>query len=374
MREQVVTPRAGRGGAASKVRAGGAAQQRTPPRRARASAAPSRSKGVDWKKVLGYAPLAAKLVLAVTVGILVFAGYRAAAAATFFQVKEVDVEGTSHASREEIKAAVMQAASAGGVWRADLDTISREVGELPWVRTAVVSRVLPSGLRVRVTEREPRLIARTSKGRLVWVDDDGVALGAATPNDNDFLIRGLDENLTEAARHANRERMALALELKSDWERSQLSKRVSEADLSDLHDVRVHLAGEAAGIQVVLGAQDYTNRFRQALEKLDEKGRVQNGESVSYVNMTTGRNAIFGFPPEKRPGGGSDGDSAGGSRPAGAGDSAGVPTGTPSATRAVAASAGAGHKKDAPRKEKGRVKKDAALGKAGAAVRPRRVG
>jgi hypothetical protein len=48
-------------------------------------------------------------------------------------------------------------------------------------------------------------------------------------------------------------------------------------------------------VQVVLGGQDYVKRFRNALAKLDEKGRVQNGQCVSYINMTTGRSAILGL-------------------------------------------------------------------------------
>ena len=101
----------------------------------------------------------------------------------------------------------------------------------------------------------------------------------------------------EQSRRDNRARMVAALELKGDWEKSGLSKRVSEADLSDMRDVRVHLAGDDAGIQVVLGEKEYVRRFRNALEKLDEAGRVRNGICVTYVNMTSGRNATLGTRP-----------------------------------------------------------------------------
>ncbi|MCA1591574.1 MAG: FtsQ-type POTRA domain-containing protein [Acidobacteria bacterium] len=308
MREQVITPRASRVVAAPKVRAGATAQ-RTPPRRARASSAPSRPKGVDWKKVLRYVPLAAKLSLAIIVGVLVFAGYRAAAAASFFQVRSVDVEGTSRASRDEIRSAVQRMAGATGVWRADLDTISKDLRELPWVRTAVVSRVLPSGLRVRVTEREPRMIARTSQGRLVWVDDDGVTLGAATPGEHDFFIRGLDEGSDTHARQQNVERMKLALELKQDWEQTGLSSRVSEVNLDDLHEVRVQLAGDDARIEVRLNSgedqsrspngatRDCVKLFRDALKTLDRERQTPRGQLVNYIVMTPGKPPIFGLPP-----------------------------------------------------------------------------
>ena len=290
MREQVITPRAGRVGAKGH---GAVSVQRPSARKSRPSTAKeSRQKSFEWKSALPYLPTLLKALLAVTLGLLAYLGYRTAVSTSFFKVKSVDVAGATRASREEIRAAVLRLSNAG-VWQADLEVITKELKELPWVRDAVVTRVLPSGLRVRVTEREPRLIARTGAGRLVWVDDEAVQLGAATPGDEDFFIRGLEEGSGETARRDNRARMEAALALKADWDKSGLSQRVSEVDLSDLEDVRVHLAGDDSGVQVVLGGQEYVKRFRNALDKLDERGRVLNGQCVTSVNMTTGRSAIL---------------------------------------------------------------------------------
>ncbi|HEX7315837.1 MAG TPA: FtsQ-type POTRA domain-containing protein [Pyrinomonadaceae bacterium] len=293
MREQVITPRAGRVG--TKGRGAVSVQRPNNTRRARPSTAKeSRQKGFEWKSALPYVPAVLKAALAVTLGLLAYLGYRTAVSASFFKVRSVDVAGASKASRDEIRAAVMRLSNAG-VWQSDLEVIAKELREVPWVRDAVVTRVLPDGLRVRVTEREPRIIARTGAGRLVWIDDDAVQLGAATPGDEDFFIRGLEEGEGTQARRDNRTRVEAALALKIDWDKSGLSKRVSEIDVADLEDVRVHLAGDDSGIQVVLGAQDHVKRFRNALAKLDEKGRVLNGQCVTSINMTTGRNAILGL-------------------------------------------------------------------------------
>ena len=303
MREQVITPRAGRVGTKGR---GAVSVQRPNTRRARPASKDSRQKGFEWKSALPYVPAVLKTVLAVALGLLAYLGYRTAVSASFFKVKSVDVAGAAKASREEIRAAVLRLSNAG-VWQADLEVIAGELRGLPWVRDAVVTRVLPDGLRVRVTEREPRIIARNGAGKLIWVDDEAVQLGAATPGDEDFFVRGLEEGGGDQARRDNRARVEAALALKADWDKSGLSKRVSEIDLSDLEDVRVHLAGDDAGVQVVLGGQDYVKRFRNALAKLDEKGRFLNGQCVTSVNMTTGRSAIlaldrcpagYGAPPE----------------------------------------------------------------------------
>lgn len=293
MREQVITPRAARAGASAKGR-GAAAAQRQNARRARpAGQNDSRQKSFAWRSVLPYVPAALKFVLAVALGLLVYLGYRTAVSASFFRVRSVDVGGAARASRDDIRAAVLRLSNAG-VWQADLEVIAGELKSLPWVRDAVVTRVLPGGLRVRVTEREPRVIARTSAGRLVWVDEDGVSLGAASPGDGDFFVRGLEESRAEDPVRQNRERVRTALELSRDWAASGLSRRVSEVNLDDLRDVRVQLSGEDAAVEIRLGREDFAKRFRQALEVLDAQRNTPRGPYVTYVDVSQGKRAVVG--------------------------------------------------------------------------------
>jgi len=368
VREQVVIPRGGRAGAAGSKSRKVSASQRPAARKGRPSA--GGGQGFAWKTALSYAPLAMKLVLAVALGLIAFVGYRTAASASFFKVKSVDVEGASRSSRDDIRTAVMRL-SANGVWDSDLEAISRELRQMPWVRGAVVTRVMPSGLRVRVTERTPLLISRNEAGRLVWADDEGVMLGAATPGEDDFFVRGLEEAQTEQARRQNRERMALASELKQDWARSGLSRRVSELNLADLRDVRVQLAGDDSLIEVRLGSQDYARRFRQALEKLDETGRTRNGECVSYVVMSTGRNAIFGYRPcgaAARPAGETAGTQA--VEPRQDAQAAALPQPKPAGAEARRAAPAPRAAKPEPKPSK----RESTAGREAAATRPRRVG
>lgn len=292
MREQVITPRAGRAGAGTKGR-GAVSVQRPNTRRAGAgSSKDSGQRGFAWKSALPYVPALLKALLAVSLGLLAYLGYRTAVSASFFKVRAVDVAGTTRASREDIRAAVLRLSNAG-VWQSDLEVIAKELRELPWVREAVVTRVLPAGMRVRVTEREPRVIARASNGRLVWVDDDGVQLGAASPDGEDFFIRGLDESRApDAARH-NRARVSMARELAREWARDGLTKRVSELNLADLNDVRVQLAGQDAAVEVRLGREDFAKRFRQALEVLDSHRNTPRGPFIDGVDVAQGKRAII---------------------------------------------------------------------------------
>ena len=375
MREQVVTPRADRA-AAPRARKGTAAAggqgaaQRPAPRKARPASSAAAGKGrqrvFTWRSALAIAPTVAKGVLAVCVGLLVFAGYRAAASASFFQLKTVEVEGAARASREEIKGMVARAVGHEGVWNSDLEGLSRGLRELQWVRAAYVQRVLPSGVRVRVVEREPRMVARNAAGRLYWVDEEGVALGPAAPDEGVFFLRGLDEDGDEGARRRNRERMALALRLKDDWEKTSLSERVSEVNLHDLRDVRVQLAGDDSEVEVRLGG-DHAELFRSALRTLDEKRQTPLGQHVNYIVMIPGKAPVFGYPASLHP------SAAGGVVEAR--DDATAPRPAAPQPSAPAASRGAaGRKKAAPRKKE-KDKRDAAAEDAPrGAVRERRVG
>lgn len=266
-----------------------------PARRDRGSAA-SRAKS-GWRRVLSYLPLVGKIGLVVSVGVLIFAGYRAAASASFFQARGIDVGGTSRASADEIRAIVRRGVGETGVWRADLESISRQLKNVAWVREAVVSRVLPDGLRVRIVEREPRVIVRTAAGKFLWVDDEAVNLGAASPSDQIFM-RGWDEAATHAARAENRERVNKFLEMTRGWEARGISRRVSEVNLNDLRDVRVQLTGEDSLIEIQLGREDLSNRLESALITLDRHRNTPIGPYILHVNVANGvesKSAIIGL-------------------------------------------------------------------------------
>ncbi|HEU5132688.1 MAG TPA: FtsQ-type POTRA domain-containing protein, partial [Pyrinomonadaceae bacterium] len=151
---------------------------------------------VRLRSLLTYVPLALRIGVIAIIALIGFVGYRAAASASFFQVRTIETRGASRASVDDIKNAVRRDVSETGVWQADLQQLSNHLERLPWVRTAVVTRVLPDGIRVRITEREPKAVVRTAAGRFIWVDDDAVYLGEMAPTDQmpAFFLRGWNED------------------------------------------------------------------------------------------------------------------------------------------------------------------------------------
>ncbi|HEX7723142.1 MAG TPA: FtsQ-type POTRA domain-containing protein [Pyrinomonadaceae bacterium] len=289
MKEQVVTSRGARRPATQQK---GFVQR--PARRGGAPAA--RSIDFSPRALFAYVPKALKFVLAILILVTLIVGYRVAASAALFQVQSIDVTGTSRTSADEISGVTRRATARTGVWRADLAAISSELSRLPGVKRAVVTRVLPDRLRVRVTERVPIAVVRTSAGHFVWVDDDGVMLGEMKPDDRmpAFFIRGWNEEGGDDARKENLERIQKYLELVHDWDAAGLSQRVSEVTLIDTRDVRVQLAGSDSQIEVRLGSQDPGTRLQIALQALDTYKQTPRGSSITYVDLQTGR-VVIGF-------------------------------------------------------------------------------
>jgi len=293
VREQALGQKVGNRSGLGNHRRSSAATQRPARRETTAEALLGR-----LRTLLGYVPALLKIVLAIVVGLVIFAGYRAAASASFFQVRKVEVQGASRVSADEVQALVRKEVEKTGVWKADLKGMKARLEKLPWIRTAIVSRVLPDGIRVRITERVPRAVVRTASGRFRWVDEDAVLLGEMLPTDQipAFFLRGLNEEDSEGARAENRERVEKFLELQRAWDAAGLSERVSEVNLIDVQDIRAQLAGDDSHIEIRLGSQDQGKRLKDGLEVLDARKQSPLGSLISYIDLNQGnKRALIGL-------------------------------------------------------------------------------
>lgn len=287
MRDQVVAQKVGNRTGIGKSRSGAGQKP--------AKRASSESIGARLRSLLGYVPTALRIGVIAIVCLLVVVVYRAAASASFFQIKTVETKGAARASVADIQEAVRREVGPTGVWRADLQELSKHLEQLPWVRTAIVTRVLPDGIRVRITERQPRAVVRTTSGKFMWVDDEAVYLSEMAPTDQmpPFFLHGWNEDASAQAE--NKQRVAKFLELQKEWDAQGLSERVSEVNLMDLRDVRVQLAGDDARIEVRLGSQEQDARLKKALTVLDAQRQTARGPLISYIDLSQGKRAIVGL-------------------------------------------------------------------------------
>lgn len=268
-------------------------------KRARSTAKPKvkRSTTSDWQnlkaefqELLPYLFVAGIAFLSLITLALLFLGYRAATHSAFFQLKEVNISGTVRTSAEEIKNLTHKTIGKSGVWNANIDAIQNEIEKLPWIRKAIVSRVLPDGIRIRIIEREAQAVVRLSKDRTVLVDEDGNILAAATNKDKPapFILRGWDEAVTESAKEDNKERVEVYREIVEEFGLLGIAHRVREVNLSDVNDVRTNTSFGEATVEFRLGDKDFGKRLKYAIEKIEVERGATDFRCISYVDVRQG--------------------------------------------------------------------------------------
>ncbi|HEX8737559.1 MAG TPA: FtsQ-type POTRA domain-containing protein [Pyrinomonadaceae bacterium] len=244
-----------------------------PARRRTATGARGKSKAPS-RLAMTVVPLFLILCILTCLGFLTFMGYRTVTASSFFDMKKVEVRGISRVSREEIEKIVRAQMAKSSVWNANVDEIRQEVEKLPFVKSVAVSRVLPDGVRVNVTERTPRAVVRLSSGDF-WVDDDALVLGKAEKNDlqNAFILRGWDEAKTDKALKDNQERVRLFQKIKEDLQKAGIAERVTAINVTYLQDTQVTVEDSGETVSVFLGREDFGKRLRTALDNLAGRGK-----------------------------------------------------------------------------------------------------
>ena len=95
-----------------------------------------------------------------------------------FAIGSVEVVGATHVSADTIRSLARVPADATLI-RFPADAVAQRVLTDPWVASVAVSRVFPSGMRIRIVERVP--VAIVDAGSSMWLmDGTGTAIATAT--------------------------------------------------------------------------------------------------------------------------------------------------------------------------------------------------
>ena len=195
--------------------------------------------------------------------------------------EDVVVTGNHFVSREDVLGALGIPLTGNlkrgtNVFRMSLDVQRHGVETLPWVQTASVTRILPHGLLVHITERAPVAYANVG-GRVSLEDDDGMLLDKPENGSFDFpVLCGLD-NVTSL--DSRRARMALYLDFMRQLgaEAPRTGWMISEVYLTDGEDLKALLINGQQTVQVHFGQKDFLPRFHNFLVLLPEIQK-SNGE------------------------------------------------------------------------------------------------
>lgn len=207
-------------------------------------------------------------------GFLLFMGYRTVTAAAFFDVKTVDVRGINKIQRGDIEKIVRASAQKSGVWKADLTEIKSAIEKFTLVKSVVVSRVLPDGIRVNINERVPRAVVHLNSGEF-WADDEAIIFSAVEKTDErpPFALRGWNEDKTDKAAKDNQERVKIYLKMLDEWKNFEIAKRVNSVDLTDLQEPQVIVQDSGEFVSIILSKENFGKRLQTGLEKIAGKGK-----------------------------------------------------------------------------------------------------
>lgn len=200
--------------------------------------------------------------------IVVYGGYRTSGVAAQARMLEVDrilVRGNERLSKGEVLAVLSGLRGQNLLWT-DLDVWRKRLLASPWVRDAALRRSLPSTVDVVISERQPMGIGRV-KGELYLVDDRGVIIDQYGPHYADLdlpIVDGLagtpsDGSMTDEARAELAARVIAAVKGKP-----AIARRLSQIDVTDLHNATVILSEDPAVLQ--LGEDQFLARLESYLD------------------------------------------------------------------------------------------------------------
>jgi cell division protein FtsQ len=246
----------------------------------RAHVKPARRKR-SWRAIVR--PLLVGMTLA---AVLLYGAYRTSAIAAhlhMLKVETITVRGNERLSKGEVLAVLNGLRGESLVWT-DLDVWRKRLMASPWVRDAALRRSLPSTVEVVVAERQPIGIGRINSD-MYLVDERGIIIDLYGPQYADLdlpIIDGLSAaagaggSLTDEGRADLATRVIAAAKAKP-----AIAHRLSQVDVSDLHNASVILSGDPAVIQ--LGEDQFPARLQSYLDLAPTlRERVTE---IDYIDM-----------------------------------------------------------------------------------------
>ena len=213
-------------------------------------------------RIIRYAEI---LILAVSLTGIGWGAYTVAHylhTAPLFDVKKLSVSGLKRMQENQVLAQAGFEVGAN-VFNVNLEEIREQVEQLQWVRYALVQRVLPDQIVIKIVEREPIGLGRI-RGEVYQFDTDAAILAPDPVGGSSFpILDGLRFNDTQ-----------------SNVKKVEAYRRVLE-DLgqASLSEVHVNDAGEVSVVSssdpliVNLGASDFRSRW---VKYLQLKNQIQH--------------------------------------------------------------------------------------------------
>jgi len=213
----------------------------------RAHVKPARRRGA-WRSVV-----AGVIKYGILLSLVVYLATHATgflSTSALLRIDRVVTSGNQRISSEAIRD-ILDGLRGENILFTDLDEWRRKLVASPWIRDASFKRSLPSTIEVVVQERAPIAIGRMS-GRLYLVDERGAQIDEYGPQYSNldlpivdgFSGKSQDQKIDDA-RGALAARLIMALRQKP-----AVANRLSQVDVSDVHNVTILLSDDPAALRV----------------------------------------------------------------------------------------------------------------------------
>ncbi len=247
-------------------------------------------KPLPWPRILGRAT-----ILALAVGVLWAAPFVWPVAVqklqriSVFSIQGIEVVEAGRVSSQEVLA-LSELSVGDGLFDLDLQEVGRRIEADPWISEALVQRIFPNRLLIRVKEHRPRVIVNL--GYLYYLDASGDVFKVLSAGDDlDFpVITGMSRELLESNPQKSRQDLLLALALVDE---------LSDREIFNLNELsEIHLEPEGGltlytlngGVPVRMGSGDFGSKLDR-LERIykDLKMRLY---AIKYIDLNISHRLI----------------------------------------------------------------------------------
>jgi cell division protein FtsQ len=190
-----------------------------------------------------------------------------------FEVKKVLVLGGKRVTETQVltQADVPDKAN---VFSVDLAAIRERVELMQWVRYAIVQRVFPDTVTIKIIEREPVGLARI-RGKVYQFDTDAAVLEYDPSTGVNYPI--LDGLQAKGDRSGNLRRVELYSRVLKEL---QNQNQLSEIHINEADEVSLVLSDEP--LLIKLGVGDFHSRW---IRYLEQKPQIQQYPETSEVDL-----------------------------------------------------------------------------------------
>ena len=244
----------------------------------RAHVKPTRRRAV-WRTVL-----VSTVKYGIVLGVLLFGAVKVRAfvsTSPTLRIESIEPSGNQRVPAEAVRT-MLEGLRGENILFADLEGWRSRLLESPWIREVSFRRSLPSSIQVVVQERLPIAIARRGS-RLLLVDERGVAIDEYGPAYSALdlpIVDGFSGERENAAEDETRGALAARLVM-ALRQKPVVAGRLSQVDVSDVHNVTILLNDDPAELRV--GDDHFLERVESYLSLSDAlHARVPE---IDYVDL-----------------------------------------------------------------------------------------